>query len=235
MFLHVPGRSSPVIWSDPYNPTALTQLKSSVTNSPSEFMFTPQRLFLMLKDLQTCYGMMSWNSKNHDCRSSTTDCHQIHRHNLQTIGNYLASVYGISSRDRQTNRMNEPRNRSLLTHLRYLLSEWLEWLDVDNGVQLQQQGSFSNKVFPILLRSWLSSICYDFNTLVPKQALTLSNITLSFLPLPTVTLSYLSIYFYSYIFLSFRPSPTSPYITLSLHFTLDHSASDNLSEDTLYR
>ena len=71
-------------------------------------------------------------------------------------------------------------------------------------------------------------MCYDFNTLAPKQALTLSDITLSFLPLPTVTLSYLSIYFYSYIFLSFQSSPTSPYITLSLHFTSDHSASDNL-------
>ena len=71
--------------------------------------------------------------------------------------------------------------------------------------------------------------CYDFNTLAPKQALTLSDITLLFLPLPTITLSYLSIYFCSYIFLSSRSSPMSPYITLSLHFTSDHSASDNLS------
>ena len=38
-------------------------------------------------------------------------------------------------------------------------------------------------------------LCYDFNTLAPKQALTLSDITLSFLTLPTVTLSFLSIYF----------------------------------------
>ena len=75
--------------------------------------------------------------------------------------------------------------------------------------------------------------CYDFDTLAPKQALTLSDITLSFLSLPTVTLSCLSIYFYSYIFLSFRSSPTSPYITLSLHFTSDHSASDSLSPTLL--
>ena len=52
---------------------------------------------------------------------------------------------------------------------------------------------------------------------------------LSLLPLPTFTLSYLSIYFYSYIFLSSRSFPISPYVTLSLHFILDHSASDNLS------
>ena len=71
--------------------------------------------------------------------------------------------------------------------------------------------------------------CYNFNTLAPKQALTLSDITLSFLPLLTITLSYLSIYFCSYIFLSSRSSPISPYVTLSLHFILDHSASDNLS------
>ena len=66
------------------------------------------------------------------------------------------------------------------------------------------------------------AFCYDFNTLAPKQAPTLSDITLSLLPSPTITLSFLSFYSHSYI-------------TLSPYFISDLSASDSPFRDTPYR
>ena len=65
-------------------------------------------------------------------------------------------------------------------------------------------------------------MCYDFNTLAPKQVPTLPDITLSLLPFLTITLSFLSFYSHSYI-------------TLLPYFISDLGASDSLSRGTPYR
>ena len=53
-------------------------------------------------------------------------------------------------------------------------------------------------------RTSLYTDCYDFKALVPKQAPTLSNITLSLLPFPIITLSFHFIPISPYRFISFR-------------------------------
>ena len=62
--------------------------------------------------------------------------------------------------------------------------------------------------------------CYDFNTLAPKQALTLSDITLSFLPFPT---NHPILPIYLFLFLHLPIIPIFSYVTLyhpisPLHF-----------------
>ena len=68
------------------------------------------------------------------------------------------------------------------------------------------------------IRSWILLWFQHFSA----QAPTLSDITLSLLPFLTITLSFLSLYFHSYI-------------TLSPYFISDLSASDSLSRGTPYR
>ena len=85
--------------------------------------------------------------------------------------------------------------------------------------------SWKTRDTPRLYNVIIKHSCYNFKALAPKQVPTLLDITLSILPFPIITLSFLSLLsFYSH-----------SYITLSPYFISDLSASDSLSRGTPYR